>query len=131
MNVSINDFNTIDLNQFKDSIASGQELIVSFPIPSIGFSNSRIDIIGDLRDVSFCCEKVANFISVIDSNFVTRDKYYLCLFRIQNSPKLDAGLTNKGSYIGRKTFLIIALLNLMPKTFHFLQKSNGMIVTKN
>jgi len=76
MNININDFTSIDLNHFKKSILSGQELTISFPIPSIGFSNSRIDIISDLRDVSFCCEKVANFITVVDSSFVTRDKYY-------------------------------------------------------
>jgi hypothetical protein len=76
MNININDFTTIGLNHIKESISSERELTISFPIPSIGFSNSRIDIISDLRDVSFCCEKVANYITVIDSSFVTRDKYY-------------------------------------------------------
>lgn len=85
MNLSINEFETIDLSLFKESISMRKELTISFPIPSIGFSNNRIDIISDLRDVSFCCEKVAPFINVIDSKFVIRDMYYTD-FQIKCSP---------------------------------------------
>lgn len=85
MNININNFSSKDLNLLKKNISCDQELTISFPIPSIGFSNSRIDIISDLCDISYFCEKVANYIIVIDSNFVTRDKYYTD-FQIKGFP---------------------------------------------
>ncbi len=72
----LTDFLNIKTDSFKKEISDGIEFSLSFPLPSIGFSNSRIDIIRDYTEVSYCCEEIAPFITILNSDFVTREKYY-------------------------------------------------------
>jgi hypothetical protein len=76
MNYNISDFPEIDIQTFKDEISRGLEFELSFPLSSIGFTNSRIDIIRDYSEVSYCCERIAPFLDVLDSALVTRDKIH-------------------------------------------------------
>jgi hypothetical protein len=76
VNYNISDFPEINIQAFKDEVSSGLEFELSFPLSSIGFTNSRIDIIRDYSEVSYCCERIAPFLEVLDSAFVTRDKIH-------------------------------------------------------
>ncbi len=72
----LTDFLKINPDSFKKEISGGIEFSLSFPLSSIGFSNSRIDIIRDYTEVSYCCEEIAPFITIRNADFVTREKYY-------------------------------------------------------
>lgn len=76
MNYNITDFHEIDIQAFIKEISIGLEFEISFPLASIGFSQSRIDIIRDYSEVSFCCERISPFLDIIEGNLVIRDKYY-------------------------------------------------------
>lgn len=76
LNYILTDFLKINLYSFKKEISGGIEFSLSFPLLSIGFSNSRINIIRDYTEVSYCCEQIAPFIKIINADFVTREKYY-------------------------------------------------------
>lgn len=69
-------YHASELEEFKRNISEKKEFTLSFHLSSIGFSNSYIDIVRDYAITSFCCEKIAPLIDVIDSGIVTRDKYY-------------------------------------------------------
>jgi hypothetical protein len=73
MNYNIENF---DVKKFKKDISKGLEFELSFPLSSIGYSSSRIDIIQDYAQVSFCCERIVQYIKIIESGLVIRDKYY-------------------------------------------------------
>ncbi|KAF2512119.1 restriction endonuclease [Flavobacterium zhairuonense] len=76
MNYIVTDFQELDIEIFKKEISKGIEFEISFPLSSIGYSQSRIDVIRDYSEVSFCSEKIVQYITVLNSNFVIRDKYY-------------------------------------------------------
>lgn len=76
MNYSITDFHKIELDKFREEISNQAIFEISFPLSSIGSSNSRIDIINDYSEVSYCSEKIAQFVEILESGLVTRDKYY-------------------------------------------------------
>jgi hypothetical protein len=75
-NYNIADFPEIDIEEFKAEIAKGREFELSFPLSSIGFTNNPIDIIRDYSEVSYCSERIAPFLEVLDSALVTRDRIY-------------------------------------------------------
>lgn len=76
MNYIITDFQEVDIEIFKKEVSNYVEFEISFPLSSIGYSQSRIDVIRDYSQVSFCCERIAPFLNVLNANFVIRDKYY-------------------------------------------------------
>lgn len=92
MILKIYELEDIDHGQLKEKLSKASSLTLLFPVPSIGVSNSHLDIISDLLYISFCCEKIAYFINTIDSEFITRDRYYLD-FQIRCSANDIDGLT--------------------------------------
>jgi hypothetical protein len=76
MNYIVTDFQEVDVEIFKKEVSEGVEFEISFPLSSIGYSQSRIDVIQDYSEVSFCCERIVHFLNVLNVNFVVRDKYY-------------------------------------------------------
>jgi hypothetical protein len=90
----LTDFLKINPDSFNKEISDGVEFSLSFPLSSIGFSNSRIDIIRDYTEVSYCCEEIAPFITILNADFVTREKYYKD-FKISCKAKDIESLTEK------------------------------------
>lgn len=76
MNYIITDLWDIDIEEFRKDISEGNEFEITFPLSSIGFTQSSIDIIRDYSEVSFCCERISPYIDLIDGRLITRDKYY-------------------------------------------------------
>jgi hypothetical protein len=73
---NIKEFQKIDFIAFNEVVHNGSEFELSFPLESVGFAQSHIDIIRDYLEVSYCSEKISPFIKVIKSELVTSDKYY-------------------------------------------------------
>lgn len=86
-------YKTANIEAFKNSIFQGEEFFISFPLPSIGFSQSPIDIVRDYAETSFCCEKIAPYISILNSEFFIRDKCYTD-FKIKCEPINPEELTD-------------------------------------
>lgn len=76
MNYNIADIVQIDFQDFRDEVSKDSEFEITFPLSSIGYTGSPIDIYRDFLEVSYCCEKIAPFINVLGSGVVSRQKYY-------------------------------------------------------
>lgn len=78
-------YKTANIETFKNTISQGEEIFISFPLSSVGFSQSHMDIVRDYAETSFCCETIAPYISVLNSEFFIRDKYHTD-FKIKCKP---------------------------------------------
>ncbi|WP_066835270.1 hypothetical protein [Rufibacter ruber] len=76
MQFNITNIANINQNEFKREIHKQLVFEIIFPLPSIGFSSSNIDIISDYAEISFCAESIAPFINIVDAQVSTKDKYY-------------------------------------------------------
>ncbi|MFA6128248.1 MAG: hypothetical protein WC699_13175 [Bacteroidales bacterium] len=76
MKYFIQDIKDQEIESFTKIISSCNELEIVFPLESIGFTQSAVDIIQDYILVSYCSETIAPFIRIIDSEIEIRDKYY-------------------------------------------------------
>jgi len=59
-----------------EDFSKNHELLLDFPIFSIGFTNSPLDIVSDFAELSYCCEKIAPLIKIISAEVKSRDIYY-------------------------------------------------------
>ncbi len=76
MKINFKEFDDSDINSLRDEVSASEELEIRFCLDSIGRTNNPVDIVNDYCEVSFYCERIAPFIRVIDSEIITRDKYY-------------------------------------------------------
>ncbi|MCB2380353.1 restriction endonuclease [Hymenobacter sp. BT635] len=77
----VEEFYKADHDAFERHANAGSELELLFPLSSVGFTQSSVDIVQDYSMVSYCCETIAPFISVISSGYENKDRIHL-YFRI-------------------------------------------------
>jgi hypothetical protein len=91
------DFHNSDPDAFENYANAGGELELMFPLSSIGFTQSSIDIVRDYSMVSYCCETIAPFISVISFGHEKKDRIH-SFFRITCKSIDTASLLEKLIY---------------------------------
>ncbi|QNE41910.1 restriction endonuclease (plasmid) [Hymenobacter sp. NBH84] len=77
----VEEFYNADQDEFVNYASNGSELELLFPLSSVGFTQSSIDIVQDYSMVSYCCETIAPFISVVNFGYEKKDRIHL-YFRI-------------------------------------------------
>lgn len=76
MNFQVNELYGLKEEDLKEELTKNEVYEISFWLSSIGFTNNPIDIVQDYATISYCCENIVPFITILKSDFVTRDKYY-------------------------------------------------------
>lgn len=76
MNFQVNELYGLKEEDLKEKLTKNEVYEISFWLSSIGFTNNPIDIVQDYATISYCCENIVPFITILKSDFVTRDKYY-------------------------------------------------------
>lgn len=77
----VEEFQNADHSGFENYANTGCELELLFPLSSVGFAQSSIDIVQDYSMVSFCCELIAPFLSISSFGFEKKDNIHL-YFRV-------------------------------------------------
>ncbi|RZK38901.1 MAG: hypothetical protein EOO90_20635 [Pedobacter sp.] len=94
----ITEFGEAERERFLETVSDNQVILILFPLQSIGYAQSSLDIMADYLETSFCAENIVPFIAVVIGKVVTKDKYY-SYFQIECRASDPSGLFERLMYL--------------------------------
>lgn len=94
----ITEFGEAERERFLETVSDNQVIMILFPLQSIGYAQSSLDIMADYLETSFCAENIVPFIEVVNAKVLLKDNYY-SYFQIDCRAGNPNGLFEKLMYL--------------------------------